>query len=382
MKFATLTSALLGMASIAIATPTNLIKRATLSQVNNFGANPSGAKMYIYVPDKLSSNPAVVVAIHYCTGTAQAYYSGTPYASLAESHGFIVIYPESPYSGGCWDVSSPASLTRDGGGNSNAIANMVKYVLSQYKADASRVFVTGTSSGAMMTNVMAATYPDLFKAASVYNGVPAGCFSTGTVNGWNSDCAQGRVIRTSDAWADIVHDMYGVDACYTGSRPRMLIMHGGRDDILYPQNFNETMKQWAGVHDYVYGAPVQTLQNNPQSGYVRYVYGPYLEGIYNPQVGHSVPVMGDVDMAWFGLSKQSPAPITTTSTTAGPTTTSTTSVTRSTSTTSTSTTAAPTPTGCTAARWGQCGGIGFNGCKTCASPWTCKYQNDWYSQCL
>lgn len=380
MKFSTLSGALLGMVSFTLATPTSLIKRATLSQVTNFGANPSGAKMYIYVPDKLPSNPAVVVAIHYCTGTAQAYYSGTPYASLAESYGFIVIYPESPYSGTCWDVSSPASLTRDGGGNSNAIANMVKYVLTQYKADPNNVFVTGTSSGAMMTNVMAATYPELFKAASVYSGVPAGCFATGTVNGWNSDCAQGRVIKSADEWAGIAEDMYGVDACYTGSRPRMLINHGGKDDILYPQNFNETMKQWAGVHNYVYGAPRQTLQNNPSSGYTRYVYGPYLEGIYNPQVGHSVPVNGEVDMAWFGLSKRTPggptttaAPVTTT--TARPTTTTTPA-------TQTTTTAAPQPTGCTAARWAQCGGNGFTGCKTCASPWKCTYQNDWYSQCL
>ncbi|KAJ4349188.1 hypothetical protein N0V85_009714 [Neurospora sp. IMI 360204] len=39
------------------------------------------------------------------------------------------------------------------------------------------------------------------------------------------------------------------------------------------------------------------------------------------------------------------------------------------------------PTGCTAAQWAQCGGVGFSGCTTCASPYTCKKQNDYYSQC-
>jgi acetylxylan esterase len=107
--------------------------------------------MYIYVPDNVTSNPAVIVAVHYCTGTAQAYYSGTPYARLADPHGFIVVYPESPYDGGCWDVSSLASLRRDGGGSSNAIANMVRHTVQQYGADASKVFVSGTSSGGMMT---------------------------------------------------------------------------------------------------------------------------------------------------------------------------------------------------------------------------------------
>ena len=37
--------------------------------------------------------------------------------------------------------------------------------------------------------------------------------------------------------------------------------------------------------------------------------------------------------------------------------------------------------GCTAAQWAQCGGIGYSGCKACASPYTCKVVNDYYSQC-
>lgn len=36
---------------------------ASLQQVSNFGQNPSGIQMYIYVPDRLASNPAVVVSV-------------------------------------------------------------------------------------------------------------------------------------------------------------------------------------------------------------------------------------------------------------------------------------------------------------------------------
>jgi hypothetical protein len=85
------------------------------------------------------------------TGTAQAYYTGSPYAQLAEEYGFIVIYPQSPYSGTCWDVSSQSALTHNGGGDSNSIANMVTWTISQYNANTGKVFVTGSSSGAMMT---------------------------------------------------------------------------------------------------------------------------------------------------------------------------------------------------------------------------------------
>jgi endo-1,4-beta-xylanase len=51
-------------------------------------------------------------------------------------------------------------------------------------------------------------------------------------------------------------------------------------------------------------------------------------------------------------------------------------------TTTAATTTTPGPGSCTTAKYGQCGGIGFAGCTVCASGSTCKYGNDYYSQCL
>ena len=46
----------------------------------------------------------------------------------------------------------------------------------------------------MMSNVLAATYPELIKAVSLYSGVPAGCFvsSSGGVAAWNNTCSGGQ----------------------------------------------------------------------------------------------------------------------------------------------------------------------------------------------
>jgi len=216
-----------------------LARRAALNQVTDFGDNPSNTKMYVYVPSILAAKPPVIVAIHYCTGTAQAYYTGSPYAQLADQYGFIVIYPESPYEGTCWDVSSQAALTHNGGGDSNSIANMVTYTLDKYSGDASKVFVTGSSSGAMMTNVMAATYPELFAAATAYSGVPAGCFvsTANQEDAWNSTCAQGQVDASPEYWAGVVEGMY---EGYAGARPRFQVYHGSVDATLLPNNYNET----------------------------------------------------------------------------------------------------------------------------------------------
>ncbi|KAK6502744.1 hypothetical protein TWF481_007791 [Arthrobotrys musiformis] len=72
---------------------------------------------------------------------------------------------------------------------------------------------------------------------------------------------------------------------------------------------------------------------------------------------------------------------TTTSSRAATTTTS--KATTTSTTTKTTTKASTTSSGsCSAAQYAQCGGSGFSGCTVCASPYTCKYQNDWYSQCL
>ncbi|KAK3355410.1 Alpha/Beta hydrolase protein [Neurospora tetraspora] len=371
MKFSSFASGLLALGA-SFASAAEMVKRASLQQVTNFGSNPSGVKMYIYVPNKLATKPAIIVAIHYCSGTASAFYQGTQFAQLADTHGYIVIYPESPYSGTCWDVSSPASLTHNGGGNSNSIANMVTYTIKQYGADASKVFVTGTSSGAMMTNVMAATYPEMFAAASVYAGVPAGCFYTGTVNGWNSTCSGGKSIHTQQEWANTVFNMY---PGYAGKRPRILIHHGSADTTLYPQNFNETLKQWAGVFGYTYGQPRQTISNQPASGWTKYVYGPNLVGDYGAGITHNIPVFAQDDLEWFGITGNNASP-----STAAPTTTLATS-TKKTS-TAPATTSSASNGECTSQHWGQCGGNGWTGCTVCASPYTCQKSNDWYSQCL
>lgn len=110
----------------------------------------------------------------------------------------------------------------------------------------------------MMTNVMAATYPEMFAAGTVYSGVAAGCFvsSTGGVDAWNSTCAEGDVDDTQQEWASVVHAMY---PGYTGSYPKMQEYHGTADTTLYPPNLNEEVKEWCGVFGYSATAPTQVM---------------------------------------------------------------------------------------------------------------------------
>lgn len=114
---------------------------ALTGPVANFGTNPSNVTMYLYLPTVLQSNPPVLVNPHWCHGSAQAAFTGTQLATLADTYGYIMIFPNSPNTVDmCWDVSSNATLTHNGGGDSLGIVSMVKYVLVTYGGDPNRVF--------------------------------------------------------------------------------------------------------------------------------------------------------------------------------------------------------------------------------------------------
>jgi acetylxylan esterase len=276
---------------------------ATLTEITGFGANPSNLRMHLYVPNVIAARPAILVAVHYCTGSGPAFYSGTQFASLADQFGFIVVYPSATRSGSCFDVSSPQALRRNGGSDPVGIMSMVSYVLQRHNADPARVFVTGASSGAMMTNVLLGDYPDIFKAGAAFMGVPFGCFATTDGSLWNSSCANGTSIKTAAQWGDLARAAY---PGYAGARPRMQIWHGTEDSTLRYPNFGEQVKQWTNVLGV---SQTPSLTDSPQPNWTRTRYGGTgamapVEAISIQGTGHNLPLAGMALMAiqFFGLN--------------------------------------------------------------------------------
>ena len=95
---------------------------AALTQVTNFGTNPTNLNMYVYAPDRVAARPALLVLVHYCGGSAAAIFDGNghEYVTAADSYGYVIVVPEATRSGNCFDVSTPAALRRDGGSDSTA----------------------------------------------------------------------------------------------------------------------------------------------------------------------------------------------------------------------------------------------------------------------
>jgi acetylxylan esterase len=275
---------------------------ASLVEISGFGQNPTNLRMHVYAPDVLVSPPPILVAIHYCTGSGPTFFNNTEFRTLADTYGFIVIYPSATRSGQCFDVSSSQALRRNGGSDPVGIMSMVTHVIQSYGANANRVYVTGASSGAMMTNVMIGNYPDVFKAGAAFMGVPHSCFATTDGSMWNTQCANGQRIMTPQQWGDLARNAF---PAYGGVRPRMQLWHGTNDTTLRYPNFGEEIKQWTNVMSL---SQTPSFTDTLQSGWTRQRFGGTgigapVEAISLNGVGHSLPLAGQAAMAiqFFGL---------------------------------------------------------------------------------
>ena len=220
--------------------------------------------------------------------------------SYADQLGFILIYPGTTNMNNCWDVQSEGSLTHGKGGDALAIVNMVNYILKTYSGDPEHVYVMGSSSGAMMSNVLAGSYPDVFEAGSAYSGVAHACFAgapSATPMSPNQTCAQG-LTHTPEEWAAFVHNSH---PGYEGRRPRMQIWHGNSDFLVRPQCAVEALKQWSAVWGETNTKNVTGL---PSAAYTQILYGDNganVMGFFGQGVGHTAPVNEEFTLRFFGL---------------------------------------------------------------------------------
>lgn len=199
----------------------------------------------------------------------------------------------------CWDVHSPASLTHNQGGDARGIVSMVNHVLTTYNADSSRVFVMGFSSGGMMANVLAGSYPDVFAAGAAYSGVAHACFAgapSATPTSSNQTCAQG-LTHTPQEWGNFVRNSY---PGYSGRRTRMQIWHGLQDTLVRPACASEALKQWSNILSVSVSREVTSY---PSSGWTQTIYGDgtQLQGFFGSNTGHAPNVVNDDLLRWFGI---------------------------------------------------------------------------------
>src|SRR5581483_9610738 len=267
---------------------------------------PSYVNMYIYVPDTLAAKPPIVVAPHHCQGNGPGTYGEmSSLVSIANSNGFIIIFPEATGEN-CWDAGSPRALKHNGGGDTQAVVQMVRYTLAKYNGDANRVYSVGGSSGGIMTEALLGVYPDVFMAGVSLMGVPCGCWAQGynDVTGagstaqWSNACGGGTVTMTGAQWGSLVRSYF---PGYTGHRPRLQHWHGTADTTLNYKNLAEDIKEWTnllGLNETPNGTDTPATGTTHQFWKSSCGYTVY-ETFSLAGVGHAVPFDGRAVAAYF-----------------------------------------------------------------------------------
>jgi poly(hydroxyalkanoate) depolymerase family esterase len=199
--------------------------------------------MYAFVPDPLPRQPALVVALHGCTQTADAYDHGTGWSTLAHRQGFIVVFPEqqrvnNPQN--CFSWFLPGDTER-GRGEALSIRQMVEHAIVEFGVDRNRVFVTGLSAGGAMASVMLATYPEVFAGGAIIAGLPYG-WATSVQEALEAMFQERRV--STRALGERVRSA----SRHQGPWPKISVWHGTADQVVKPANAEDIVGQWAHVH--------------------------------------------------------------------------------------------------------------------------------------
>lgn len=129
----------------------------------------------------------LIVMLHGCKQDPDDFALGTGMNELAQERGFLVAYPEQSARANqmaCWNWFHVKHQERESG-EPSIIAGIASEIMSEFDVDPDLVFVAGLSAGGSMAAILAATYPDLFKAAGIHSGLPCGA-ATDIATAFNS----------------------------------------------------------------------------------------------------------------------------------------------------------------------------------------------------
>lgn len=209
-------------------------------------------------------------------------------------------------------------------------------------------------------------YARLFQGETVWSNAQAFLQKYPSANLWNTDSGPGSAFQIDGNFGfvsaiaemllqshTIVHILPALPSAVPAGSVTGLVARG---NFVVSMNWSNNVLTSATIVSRSGGS----LAIRVQKGTAFYVDGALYTGPITTRVGDLLTITLS-----NGISPTSQLPVSTTSTSASHT-----------------TTTSGSGGGCISPQWGQCDGKGWTGCKTCESPYTCQFSNDWYSQCL
>jgi len=266
------------------APPASVVDR--LSDLPPLRDNPGNLRGRFYVPEDLAGPAPLVVVLHGCTQDAAVYDHGAGWSTLADRHGFILLFPEQQHDNNpllCFNWFS-GNDTRRGMGEAASIRAMIEAMRKMHDIDRSRIFVTGLSAGGAMAAVMLATYPELFAAGAIIAGVAYGCAS-GVAEAF--DCMGGRARSDARELGARVRRA----SPHQGPWPRLQVWQGSADTTVRPSNADAIVLQWTNLH----GLEPKPDRTDTVAGYPRRTWlgasgRPLIEQYTITGMAHGIPL--------------------------------------------------------------------------------------------
>lgn len=250
--------------------------------------NPGNLRARCYVPPGLEGPAPLVVVLHGCTQDAAVYDHGSGWSTLADRHGFLLLFPEQQRANNpmlCFNWFS-GNDTQRGMGEAASIRSMIEAMKKAHPVDPGRIFVTGLSAGGAMASAMLATYPEVFAAGAIIAGVAYGCAADVTEA---FDCMGGRARSDARELASHVRRA----SPHKGPWPRVQVWQGGSDPMVVPSNADAIVLQWAQLHG-VGPQPDQTdrVETYPRRAWLGAGGEPVIEQYVITGMGHGIPLDG------------------------------------------------------------------------------------------
>jgi poly(hydroxyalkanoate) depolymerase family esterase len=262
--------------------------RDRLSDLDWTGDNPGNLRARCYVPSGARAGAPLVVVLHGCTQNAAVYDHGSGWSTLADRHGFVLLFPEQQRSNNpmlCFNWFSADDTTR-GRGEAASIRSMIEAMESDHGIDPERIFVTGLSAGGAMASAMLATYPETFAAGAIIAGVAYGCASD--VAG-AFDCMGGRASGGAPELAERVRRA----SAHEGPWPRVQVWQGSADRTVVASNADSIVRQWTGLHD-LDASPDRSdsVEGYPRRAWLGSKGEPLVEHYSITGMAHGIPLDG------------------------------------------------------------------------------------------
>ena len=207
---------------------------------------PSERNYRLYVPPHVSPRNGgdtlpLVVMIHGCRETAEAFERGTRMNVIADREGFAVLYPDQATFANirrCWNWFEPN--TAAGNGECAIILEMIREARKHTKLDRSRVYVAGMSSGGALAGLLAYHHPDIFAAVAVHSGLPP-----------MMPPSAAAAIRAMEKGVRVDSEMLADSYWNTHEvlPPPLIVLHGDKDETVTAKNATSMVKLWEKLYE-------------------------------------------------------------------------------------------------------------------------------------